>query len=263
MLRFSILGALHISTIDGQAEISGDLQRTLLQALLVSEGRAVPGDVLADEMWGEYPPDHQANAFQAHISRLRRRLRAFEPDEPSRLILSPSGYRLSLAEGELDAAEFTSGVRDAEAMLAELPEKAAGRLHRALALWHGPVFGTLPGGQICRLAATRYEELRLHAMELLFHTQLMLDRHSSILVELCDAHARHPLRERFCQQLMVALYRAGRQADALDIYRRMWRRLSEELGVRPSPGLQRVEAAILAHDDGLVADRSLALLRSA
>lgn len=255
VLKFSILGTLQINTADGPAEISGELQRTLAQTLLVGEGRAIPGEILMDEMWGENPPDHQANAFQAHISRLRRRLRALEPENPHRLLLSPSGYRLVLKQGELDAVEFTRGVKEAEAIISDDPAAAAEKLRTALGYWQGPVIGTLPDGQMCRLAAARYEELRLRAMELLFHAQLALDNHSAILVELHDTHARHPLRERFCQQLMVALYRAGRQADALDTYRRMWRRLSEELGVRPSPDLQRVEHAILSHDAGLIADR--------
>lgn len=249
MLSFSILGALEIHTADGKAEIPGDLQRTLIQALLVSERQAIPGDALIEEMWGDSAPDNQANALQAHVSRLRRRLRALEPDRAeSRLTMQPSGYRLTVAEDELDSAQFLRKVKEAELLLAARPAGAAGLLRSALALWRGPVFGYVPGGSMCRLAAARLEEHRLRATELLFDAELAAGRHASILAELNEAHISNPLRERFCEQLMIALYRSGRQADALDAYRRMWHRLSEEIGVQPSPSLRGVERAILAHD---------------
>ncbi|MFE0385556.1 BTAD domain-containing putative transcriptional regulator [Streptomyces bungoensis] len=258
MLRFSVLGALQIHTSAGPADVFGDLQRVLVQTLLVSEGQPVSGESLAEEMWGDAVPDHRANALQAHVSRLRRRLRELEPDRPaSRVTMHPSGYRLTLAEGELDAAEFIRAVRVAESAT---PADAAGTarlLGDALGMWRGPVFGGFTGGTLCQLAAARFEEYRMRAMELRFEAELRLGRHAAVLAELTEAHAGHPLRERFCEQLMIALYRSGRQADALDVFHRMRRHLDEELGIQPSPALRRVENAILAHDPSLTGDRML------
>ncbi|MFE9775061.1 BTAD domain-containing putative transcriptional regulator [Streptomyces sp. NPDC005931] len=255
MLRFSILGALQIHTASGPAEISGDLQRALLQTLLASEGQPVSGEALIDEMWGEVAPDNQANALQAHISRLRRKLRSLEPDRTtSRLIMYPSGYRITVNEGELDAAEFIKTVRQAEVVGRDNPDRTARLLRQALAMWRGPVFGGFPGGALCQLAAARYEEYRMRAMELRFEAELRLGRHAAVLAELTETHTNHPLRERFCEQLMIALYCAGRQADALDVFRRMRRHLADELGIEPSPSLRHVESAILSHDPALTGE---------
>ncbi|MFE9449688.1 BTAD domain-containing putative transcriptional regulator [Streptomyces sp. NPDC006739] len=255
MLKFSVLGPLQIRSDTVPAEISGDLQRTLVQTLLVSEGQPVTGESLVEEMWGETAPDNQANALQAHISRLRRKLRSLEPDRPgSRVTMHPSGYRLTVGEGELDAAEFIKGVRLAEAAAPADAARTARLLGEALAMWRGPVFGGFPGGTLCQLAGARYEEYRIRAMELRFDAELRLGHHAAVLTELTEAHTGHPLRERFCEQLMIALYCSGRQADALDVFRRMRRHLDEELGIQPSPALRRVESAILSHDPALTGD---------
>ncbi|AQS65620.1 AfsR/SARP family transcriptional regulator [Streptomyces pactum] len=264
MLSFSILGALEVHTRTGQVDIPGDLQRTLLQVLLVSEGQAVSGETLVEEMWGESTPDNQVNALQAHISRMRRRLKSLEPDRhTSRLTVHPSGYRLAVDESEIDAAQFLGKVHRAEGIVATRPAEAVGLLRSALSMWRGPVFGPLPGGSVCRLASALYDEHRLRASELLFDAELSAGRHASILAELRDAHISNPLRERFCEQLMIALYRSGRQTDALDTYRHMWKRLSEEIGVLPSPSLRSVEHAILSHDPSLTLTSAPTLCRSA
>ncbi|GAA3879023.1 hypothetical protein GCM10023084_34910 [Streptomyces lacrimifluminis] len=249
MLSFSILGALQIRTVSGPAEISGDLQRTLVQTLLVNEGQSISGESLVEEMWGDSAPDNQANALQAHVSRLRRRLKSLEPDRTvPRVTIHPSGYRLTLHEGELDGAEFVKAVRQAEVRSETDPGATAKLLGTALSMWRGPVFGDFTGGTLCQLACARYEEYRMRAMELRFDAELRLGHHSAILAELHEAHGNHPLRERFCEQLMIALYRSGRQADALHVYRLMWQHLADELGIEPSPALRRVENAILSHD---------------
>ncbi|MFF8232258.1 AfsR/SARP family transcriptional regulator [Streptomyces caelestis] len=264
VLSFSILGALEVHTGTGQVEIPGDLQRTLVQVLLVSEGQAVSGETLIDEMWGESAPANRVNALQAHISRLRRRLRSMEPERSaSRLTMHPSGYRLAVDEDELDAAQFLRKVRRAEVVVSARPAEAADLLRSALSMWRGPVFGSLPGGSVCRLTSALYEEHRLRARELLFDAELSAGHHANILAELYDAHVSNLLRERFCEQLMIALYRSGRQADALDTYRRMWQRLSEEIGVLPSPSLRSVEHAILSHDPSLTLTSGEALFRPA
>ncbi|MGW1590736.1 AfsR/SARP family transcriptional regulator [Streptomyces sp. NPDC002386] len=255
MLKFSILGALQIRTVSGPAEISGDLQRTLVQSLLISEGQPVSGESLVEEMWGDAVPDNQANALQAHISRLRRKLRGLEPGRAgSRVTIHPSGYRLVVGDGELDAAEFVRAVRHAESSRGGDPAYIARLLGDALALWRGPVFGGFACGTLCQLAGARYDEYRMRAMELRFDAELRLGRHAAVLAELTEAHANHPLRERFCEQLMIALYCSGRQADALDVFRRMRRHLDVELGIQPSPALRQVESAILCHDPALAGD---------
>ncbi|MFE2096354.1 MULTISPECIES: AfsR/SARP family transcriptional regulator [unclassified Streptomyces] len=264
MLKFSILGALQIRTVSGPAEISGDLQRTLVQTLLISEGQSVSGESLVEEMWGDAVPDNQANALQAHVSRLRRRLRSLEPGRSgSRVTIHPSGYRLVVSEGELDAAEFVRTVRQAESASPQDAERTARLLGDALAQWRGPVFGGFAGGTLCQLAGARYEEYRMRAMELRFDAELRLGRHAAVLAELTEAHTNHPLRERFCEQLMIALYGSGRQADALDVFRRMRRHLDDELGIQPSPALRHVESAILRHDPALAGDARSSLLQLA
>ncbi|WP_345043125.1 AfsR/SARP family transcriptional regulator [Streptomyces sannanensis] len=226
-----------------------------MQTLLVSEHQAITGDKLIEELWGDSPPDNQVNALQAHVSRLRRRLKSLEPERSaSRLAMHPSGYRLAVADDELDAAQFLRKTRQAESLLLTRPAEAAALLRSALAMWRGPLFGPLPGGTVCRLASARYEEHRMRAQELLFDAELGAGRHASVLAELYEVHISNPLRERFCEQLMIALYRSGRQADALNTYRRMWQRLSEEIGVQPSPSLRRVEHAILSHAPSLAPD---------
>ncbi|MFJ4920616.1 BTAD domain-containing putative transcriptional regulator [Streptomyces sp. NPDC088725] len=243
---------MEINTVSGPDEISGDLQRTLIQSLLVNEGHSISGDSLIEEMWGESVPDNQANALQAHISRLRRKLKRLEPDVPcQRLTMHPSGYRLAVREGELDAVEFVKAVRRAESAATSDPAGTAALLGDALSMWRGPVFGGFTGGTLCQLASVRYEEHRLRAMELRFDAELRLGRHATILAELRDAYSSYPLRERFCEQLMIALYRSGRQADALNFYRLVWQNLSDELGIEPSPALQRLEHAILSHNPHL------------
>lgn len=264
MLKFSILGALQIRTVSGPAEISGDLQRTLVQTLLVSESRPVSGETLVEEMWGDAGPDNQANALQAHVSRLRRKLRVLEPGRPaSRVTIHPSGYRLVVGEGELDAAEFVRAVRQAESAGPHDAAHTARLLGEALALWRGPVFGGFSAGTVCQLAGARYEEYRMRAMELRFDAELRLGRHAAVLAELTEAHTYHPLRERFCEQLMIALYCSGRQADALDVFQRMRRHLDDELGIQPSPALRQVESAILCHDPALAGDARSSLLQLA
>ncbi|NGO66848.1 AfsR/SARP family transcriptional regulator [Streptomyces sp. SB3404] len=252
MVRFRILGGLEAVSPLGSATVSGEFQRRLLQTLLVSEGRAITGDMLMTELWGELPPAGAANALQAHASRIRRKIRQIEPHrERPRLICRPNGYQLLMDGAELDATAFVESVARAERIRLDAPEQAVGLLRPALRLWSGAVCGGSPGGPLCRAAAARYEERRLQAMEALFDSELMLGRHAAILAELREVHMDDPLRERFCEQLMVALYRSGRQAEALGTCRRTWQCLIDQLGVDPSPSLRRVEHAILAQDPAL------------
>jgi SARP family transcriptional regulator, regulator of embCAB operon len=249
MLTCRILGPLEIAA-DGRAvEIRGTIQRTLLAALLVGGGRQVMTNSLMDELWGSRPPGNAENALQAHVSRLRRRFEEVEPDRTTpRLVSLPSGYRLLTDGAQVDAELFVRAITEVRSKPAMEPVEVISRLREALSRWRGPVFGGAIGGLICQAATVRYEEQRSSAYTMLFENELLIGRHAQIIAELAELVEAESLNERLCQQLMVALYGAGRQTDALALYRRMRERLTEELGIEPSPALRRVELAILSQD---------------
>ncbi|MER7044693.1 AfsR/SARP family transcriptional regulator [Streptomyces jumonjinensis] len=252
MIAFEILGGLRVLSPDGEHAVRGQFQRVLLQSLLIAEERVAPTELLMEELWGEHLPNGVVNALQAHVSRLRKWLRAIEPDRPEpRLVSHPHGYQLLLDGALLDAKDFVARVTEAAELRDHSPELAAASLRKALDLWRGPAFGGLPGGPKCACAATRYEEYRKQAVEYLFDAELRQGRHLAILGELQDTHQSDPLRESVCAQLMTALYRAGRQADALAVYQRTRRHLSEELGIDPTRDLQQLEYAILSQAPAL------------
>jgi DNA-binding SARP family transcriptional activator len=240
MLRFGILGPIAVDAVD----IRGRFQRTLLATLLINAGRVVPAGTLIDELWGEDPPGGAENALQAHVSRLRGKL-------PAPLLSMPAGYRLLVEPHDIDAEWFVRSVGRVRARRDLLPVEVIERLRAALSLWRGPVFGGDVGGFGCQAAAVRYEEHRAAALELLYDTELELGRHNRVLAELSELVESKSVNERLCAQLMVALYRAGRQTDALAVYRKVRARLAAELGIKPCPPLQRMELAILAQDPEL------------
>ncbi|SDD18802.1 DNA-binding transcriptional activator of the SARP family [Actinokineospora iranica] len=249
MLTYRILGPIEIQAGGEPVEISGTFQRTLLAALLVNHDRLVLTESLIGELWEHNPPRNAENALQAHISRLRRRLRGVDPARKSPRFLSmPSGYRLCLNGDAFDADVFTHALLDVRANPSNNPLEMIGKLRTALTLWRGPTFGGTLGGFICQAAAVRYKEYRAAALERLYEAELMIGRHNEIVAELSELVESESLNERLCQQLMVALYRCGRQRDALAVYQRMRARLMDELGVEPSPVLQKCQMAILAHD---------------
>jgi DNA-binding SARP family transcriptional activator len=240
MVRFGILGPIAVEAVD----LRGRFQRTLLATLLINAGRVVTASSLIDELWGESPPGDAENALQAHISRLRGKL-------PAPLVRLPSGYRLLVEPHEIDAEMFVRSVVRLRARRDLLPAEVIERLRAALSLWRGPVFGGDLGGFGCQAAAARYEEHHAAALELLYDTELELGRHANVVAELRELVESKSVNERLCAQLMVALYRTGRQTDALAVYRRIRTRLADELGTTPSASLQRMELAILAQDPGL------------
>jgi len=252
VLTCRILGPIEIQTDERSVEIRGTIQRTLLAALLVCGGRQVMTNSLMDELWGEHPPGNAENALQAHVSRLRRRFEEAEPARTTpRLVSLPSGYRLLTDDAQIDAEVFLRAMTEVRARPDMEPVEVIRRLRGALALWRGPAFGGGLGGLICQSATVRYEEHRSAAFSLLFENELLLGRHEQIIAELAELVEAESLNERLCQQLMVALYGAGRQTDALALYRRMRERLTKELGIEPSPALRKVELAILSQDPTL------------
>jgi DNA-binding SARP family transcriptional activator len=249
MLTCRILGPIEIAAGGRAVEIRGTIQRTLLAALLVGGGRQVTTSSLMDELWGSRPPGNADNALQAHVSRLRRRFEEVEPERTTpRLVSLPSGYRLLTDGAQVDGELFLAATAAVRADPDLPPADIIHRLRAALAWWRGPTYGGALGGLICQAAAVRYEERRSAAYSLLFENELLLGRHAEIIAELAELVEAESLNERLCQQLMIALYGAGRQTDALALYRRMRERLTAELGIEPSPALRRVELAILAQD---------------
>jgi SARP family transcriptional regulator, regulator of embCAB operon len=249
VIHFSILGPIEVQTPARRVRLRGTMQQTLLAAFLVRGGRLMTSETLSDELWGTTPPDKAENALQAHISRLRRTLTALEPDRPEpRVKTGVSGYQFDVQWTDTDAETFVHAVERVRAGThGEIVDDVAS-LRAALELWRGPVFGGLTGGQLCRSAAAKYEEARTSAEELLYDLELKIGRYAEVIPELTELVANNPMRERFCSLLMVALYRSGRQTDALKVYRHAQHRLSHELGIQPSPVLQRFESAVLNHD---------------
>jgi DNA-binding SARP family transcriptional activator len=217
--------------------------------LLVEVGSVVSTDRLAEILWGDDPPDDPAGAVQTHVSRLRTVL-GREGGEQARRVLTtrPPGYALAVDPKQIDAGRFEWLVEEARA--APTPQRAAERLACALELWRGEPLAEFDH-EFARAEATRLKELRTTARELRGEALLALGRYAQAVIELEAAVARHPLREQLRGQLMVALVRSGRQADALAVYRDLRDVLVDELGVEPSAALRRLELAILQQDEAL------------
>ncbi|WP_434739567.1 AfsR/SARP family transcriptional regulator [Micromonospora sp. SH-82] len=230
--------------------------------MLSAEGQMLSTGSLVTELWGDDPPDRVENALQAHVSRLRRKLQAIEPDfAETRLIAQAGGYRLTLAGAKIDAMVFTRALAQARLTAETDPTETAYRLREALALWQGPAFGGAAIGLAAQAAAVRLDECRLAALQLLFDSELRVGLHTAIIPELTELVRAESPNERLCEQLMVALYRCGRQTDALGVYRWMRNRMLEELGIEPSPVLRNHERAILAHHPDLQARQDHLALR--
>jgi YVTN family beta-propeller protein len=250
VIDYRILGPLEVSA-DGRAiEIGGPRLRALLVILLLRANESVPRDVLVHELWGEQPPVGAQGSLDVYISRLRKALGAHA--NGSVLVTRPGAYSLQVGEGQLDARRFERLVEQGRASLAQnAPDQAAARLRAALKLWRGQALADLADGPGPRIEAVRLEELRLSAIEDRIEADLALGRHADVVGDLEALVAVHPLRERLQGQLMIALYRGGRQAEALEAYQAARRELVEELGLEPGSALQRVERAILTQDASL------------
>jgi class 3 adenylate cyclase len=240
-VEIRLLGPLEVE-VDGRAvEIRRQKQRALLALLALRAGEVVSTDRLVDELWGETPPKAAVGSLQNLVSELRKALGA------EVLVTRSPGYVLNLERNAVDAHRFERLTREAQEAS---PEQRATRLREALALWRGPAL-TDVGLEHATTEAARLEELRLAAWEDRLEGELELGRQSQAIGELESLVAKHPLRERPVGLLMLALYRAGRQVEALEAYRRSRETLVEELGIDPSPELQRLEQAILRQDSEL------------
>ncbi|MCP2328405.1 DNA-binding SARP family transcriptional activator/tetratricopeptide (TPR) repeat protein [Hamadaea flava] len=235
-LRIGVLGPLTVSA-DGQPiVVSAGRLRTTLAVLALSAGRPVPPDQLADAVWGERLPSHPRRALTVYLTRLRKLLGS------DAIRTEPWGYVLAITPGDVDALEFT-GLLDGAAADADAEQD---RLRRALALWRGEPFQDLPSTWQLQVEATRLAERRWTAVERRLGLDLATRPAAELIAELTELTTRHPVREGLWAHLMTALYRSGRQADALAAYQRLYRALADELGVQPGPEVQAVHRRILS-----------------
>jgi predicted ATPase/DNA-binding SARP family transcriptional activator len=245
MVEYRILGPVAAVDHGHEVDLGGLRERVLLARLLLSAGRVVPADTLAHDLWSGQPPPHSSATLRVYVSRLRRAL----GDAAQALITQPPGYRLAIEQDELDATRFTALVQGALADLAAgRAEAAATGLRQALDLWRGEPLADMADLPFARAEVARLEEARLTAVESRIEADLASGRHVELAAELDGLVADHPLRERLAGQRMLALYRCGRQAQALAAYEELRERLAEELGIDPSPQLQRLRLSILRQD---------------
>src|SRR5215469_785192 len=253
-LEFGILGPLEVQVSGRAVPLGGPRQRAVLALLLLEANRVVSMDRLAEDVWGGHPPEGWVTTVQTYVFHLRR---ALEPGwargaAGGVLVTSGRGYLLRVSREQLDAALFQDGFTAGRAALeAGRYAEAAETLRTALDRWRSPVLADLADYAFTRPEAARLEELRLAAVEARIDADLALGRHDELTAELEQLVAEHPLRERLHGQLMLALYRCGRQADALAAYRRVRDLLADELGIDPGEPLQRLHAFVLAHDPAL------------
>ena len=255
-LEFRILGPVEVLADGRPLPLGGTKQRALLAVLLLHANHVVSSDRLIDELWGEAPPDTVTQGLRVHVSQLRKVLeREHLPGEENEVLVTRApGYMIRLGTDQLDLHRFERLLADArEALAAGDPARSSARFRDALALWRGPPLADLASESFAQTDIARLEELRLTALEERIDADLGLGLQADLVGELESLVARHPLRERVRAQLMLALYRAGRQAEALEVYQATRRTLVEELGIEPSPALQRLEKAILLQDPALEA----------
>jgi DNA-binding SARP family transcriptional activator len=252
VLDFRILGPLEVRDDAAVVPVGGEKQRAVLAILLLERGRVVPTDRLIDTLWGENPPRTAATSLQNFVSQLRKQLGA------DVLETRPPGYRIRIAPEQLDLARFERLVEEARGAPAR---DRADRLHDALALWRGSPLADLQFESWAQPQINRLEELRLTTVEDRLEAELEAGRRGEIVGELEALVDAHPHRERLRGLLMLALYRSGRQADALKAYQTARRALVDELGIEPSPELQRLHASILRQEAGLETARAEAPAR--
>ncbi|HET6954013.1 MAG TPA: BTAD domain-containing putative transcriptional regulator [Acidimicrobiales bacterium] len=250
-MRFGVLGPLTVWTSGGdEVPVPGAKVRALLADLIAHEGRPVSTDQLVDDLWDGRPPGKPIGTLQAKVSQLRRALEGAEPGGRGLVVSAPAGYLLRTgADGLVDADEFAALVDRARA--AGEPRTRVALYAEALQLWRGPAFADFDHQPWARAAITRLEEQQLVALEEHAEVRLALGEHSQLTGELSDLVTRHPLRERLRAAHMRALYRAGRQSEALASYDELRGRLVEELGLDPTDDLAALHLAILRHDPAL------------
>jgi DNA-binding SARP family transcriptional activator/tetratricopeptide (TPR) repeat protein len=245
-MDFEILGPLRARRGEQPIQLSAPMPRMLLGVLLTRANTPVPVDLLVDALWAGERDPRAAKKLQLHVHRLRRLL-----GDPERIRFDNGGYTLRVDPGELDAERFESAL--AEGTGIEEPARAVGVLRTALRLWRGDPFSDITDLALFRAEADRLTERRLTGLAQLYGAELACGHANAIIPELVELAARHPMREQLQGLLMTALYQAGRQAEALEVYHRTRHALVEQLGLEPGNELQRLEHAILTGDPMLEA----------
>src|SRR6266511_1153562 len=253
-MEFHILGALQVH-VRQRLPLAGQRQQRLLAGLLLVPNRVAPLSYLVDAVWDDDPPATAKRQLQNSISALRPLLDD-GPAAPAILSDGP-GYRLRVAPHQLDALQFADRIAEAQALVARHnPVEAADLMRSALDLWQGPALAGIDG-RVVHAGALRLDEQRQAAIEQCVDLELAVGRHAELVGELAELVANHPLRERLVGQLMLALYRTGRQADALRIYHLSCQRLADELGLDPGPALRQLHTAILCNDSSVAAPKDV------
>jgi DNA-binding SARP family transcriptional activator/class 3 adenylate cyclase len=244
-MDFRLLGPIDASVGPAHIKLGASKQRALLARLLLDAGRVVAVDRLVDDLWGEEAPDSAAKMVQIHVSHLRKVL-------PADVVHTrPPGYVAEVEPDDIDVMRFARlRAQGAAALAAGDPRTGTNLLTQALSLWRGPALAGL-SEPFAQTERTHLEELRLQCFEDRIEGGLALGEHAALAAELEGVLVEHPLRERPRRQLMLALYRSGRHAEALEAYRSFRRMLDEDLGIDPSPALRELEGMILRHDPGL------------
>ena len=254
MVQFRLLGPLEAQDGERRVELGRPKQRVLLAVLLVHANQVVSLDRLIEELWGDEPPPQAAASLQTYVSNLRR---ALEPGRAARalsrvLVSQPPGYRLVVGAGDLDAARFAALAEEGHRLLgAGRPAAAARVLREGLGLWRGPALAEVADEAFAQAERNRLEELRVAALEDRLAADLDLGGHAAAVAELEELVGRYRFRERLHGLLMLALYRSGRQAEALQAFADARRALADELGIDPGRWLRQLQTGILAQDPGL------------
>jgi DNA-binding SARP family transcriptional activator/DNA-binding beta-propeller fold protein YncE len=253
-VKFRILGPLEVERDGRLVALGGGQQRALLAVLLLHANEPVSADRLVEELWGEPTPPRAVKRLQVAVTRLRQALDADDLGATAKPALrtTTGGYLLAVGPGELDADAFQTRVQDGrQALAAGESARAAKLLGEALALWRGPALAEVAYEPFAQAEIRRLEELRLATLEARIEADLRLSRHAALTGELEMLVADHPTREPLAGQLMLALYRSGRQANALDTYQRTRTHLAAELGLEPGPALKALQAQILEQSPAL------------
>jgi DNA-binding SARP family transcriptional activator len=252
-MDFRILGPLEVLEDGRRLELAGSKSRALLALLLLHANETVTRDRLIDELWGEHPPGGAAKTLQMHVSRLRKALTSHDATgSPGPIVTREAGYELTIDPDDLDASRFERLVSEARGELAAgRAEPAVARLEAALALWRGAPLGDLAYESFAQAETARLDDLRVAALEQLIDAKIALGRHADVVEQLDVLIREHPYREGLRAQLMLALYRSDRQAEALQAYQDARRALVDELGIEPGERLRELERAILAQDASL------------
>jgi WD40 repeat protein/DNA-binding SARP family transcriptional activator/molybdopterin-guanine dinucleotide biosynthesis protein len=246
-MEFGILGPLEVRNERGEVAVAGGKTAAVLAVLLLHRNEPVSAERLAIALWGDEAPGGSSKTVQVYVSRLRKAL-----GDPEILITTPAGYRLTLRADQLDAARFEALVRDGRHTLDQgEPAQASEVLRQALTLWRGPPLADFVSEPFAGAEISRLEEERLTALETRVEADLAAGRHADVVAELQHLVAEHPTREQLVAHLMLALYRCGRQAEGLEVYRDAYRVLLDDVGVEPGPRLRELHAAVLRQDPAL------------